>query len=131
MLAKGLLLYLAAEVAESKTPWLQIIITLVIGVTGAGFASVLNAIFGKKLTDAKADAQIVHNAQEIINELKERLAEVQADSKDKVRELNIEIQELKKTIQEERRLAQEEVLRLKSDIIMRDQEIQNYKQGRQ
>lgn len=123
MITAKIILFLAAEVAESRVPWVQIIIAIVVGVTGAGFASVLNAIFGKKLTDAKADAQIVHNAQEIINELKERVAEIQADSKAKSQELNAEIQELKATLREERRLAQEEVARLRSEIIERDNEI--------
>lgn len=122
-----LIWYLAAETADNKIPWVQIIIALVVGVTGAGFASVLNAIFGKKLTDAKADSQILHNAQEIINELKERLAEVQAESREKTKELTAELLQLKNTIQEERRLAQEEVARLRSEIILRDQEIANLK----
>lgn len=129
MVPAKLLLYLAEEANNNQVPWVQIVIVLIVGVSGAGFASVLRAIFGKKLSDAKADAQILHNAQEIINELRRQKVAMEEDFREKIKELTQEVNSLKRSLREERRLAQEESARLRSELNEKDREIDRLRRG--
>ena len=108
--------------------WSQIIVAIVVGVTGVGFAQVIRAVSGRGLDKAKADLQIIKNAQEIIDELKERNTEILTQWRQEVSELRNEVGELKLELRRERNAAREETARLYTEIAIKDREIISLRQ---
>jgi gas vesicle protein len=103
--------------------WMSLIAALVVGLTGIGFAQVLRTVFGRRLAYANADRQIVQNAKEIIDELKERNAEILIQWKSDVADLRAESDALRKQLQEEREAARIETERLYQEIAIKDRKI--------
>jgi uncharacterized membrane-anchored protein YhcB (DUF1043 family) len=103
--------------------WAQVVIALVVGVTGVGFAQVMRALFGRRLQSAQADAQVVKNAKDIIDELKERQSEIVTQWKVEVKELRDQVASLAGTLTEERQKSQQEVARLNTEIAIKDREL--------